>query len=49
VTAFQVLFYIGLGGWPTNRITDRGALLAANVFVIGGGWTTWAVLARFLG
>jgi hypothetical protein len=50
VTAFQVLFYIGLGGWPTNRITHRGTrLVAANVFVIGGGWATWAVLAKGLG
>ncbi len=50
VTAFQVLFYIGLGGWPTNRLRHRGArLVAANVFVIGGGWATWAVLAKVLG
>jgi hypothetical protein len=45
VTAFQVLFYIGLGGWPTSSIRNPGArIVAANVFVIGGGWLTWALL-----
>jgi hypothetical protein len=50
VTAFQVLFYIGLGGWPTvylRRPVVR--LIAANVFVIGGGWLTWAVLFHGFG
>ena len=47
VTAFQVLFYIGLGGWPTSYITNPAArLVAANVFVIGGGWLTWALMAN---
>ena len=50
VTAFQVLFYIGLGGWPTKYIRNTTVrLLAANLFVIGGGWLTWALLANVLG
>ena len=50
VTAFQVLFFIGLGGWPTSSIRNPGArIAAANVFVIGGGWLTWALLAEGLG
>jgi len=50
VTAFQVLFYICLGGWPTNSIRSPGTrIAAANVFVIGGGWLTWALLAKGLG
>lgn len=50
VTAFQVFFYIGLGGWPTNLIRATGARIrAANVFVIGGGWLTWELLAHGLG
>jgi hypothetical protein len=49
VTAFQVFFYIGLGGWPTNLIRHTGTrILAANVFVIGGGWVTWWFLADIL-
>ncbi|MBV9920417.1 MAG: hypothetical protein JOY78_06125 [Pseudonocardia sp.] len=49
VTAFQVLFYIGLGGWPTSYIRNPAArIAAANVFVIGGGWLTWALLAKGL-
>jgi hypothetical protein len=49
ITAFQVFFYIGLGGWPTNLIRNTGArILAANVFVIGGGWATWWLLANIL-
>lgn len=50
VTAFQGLFYIGLGGWPTHRVRRPFArIAAANVFVIGGGWLTWVVLAKGLG
>jgi hypothetical protein len=50
VTAFQVLFYIGLGGWPTSYIRNPATRIgAANVFVIGGGWLTWALLAKGLG
>src|SRR3954453_19869949 len=50
VTAFQVLFYIGLGGWPTSTIRNPAArIAAANAFVIGGGWLTWALLAKGLG
>ncbi len=50
ITAFQVLFYIGLGGWPTSYIRNPTArIAAANVFVIGGGWLTWALLAKSLG
>ena len=50
VTAFQVLFYIGLGGRPTSSIRNPAArIAAANVFVIGGGWLTWALLAKALG
>lgn len=50
VTAFQVLFYIGLGGWPTNLLRRRAPrILAANLFVIAAGWATWALLAHGLG
>lgn len=45
VTAFQVLFYIALGGWPTVRIRGAAArLVAANALTVGGGWLTWLVL-----
>lgn len=47
VTAFQVMFYIGLSGWPTRGLRNEGPrLIAANVLTIGGGWLTWLLLAR---
>ena len=50
VTACQVFFYIGLGGWPTSRLPRKATrLLAANLLAIGGGWAAWAVLAEGLG
>jgi hypothetical protein len=49
VTAFQVLFYVGLGGWPTNSIRNPAARIAAANVVVIGGWLTWALLAKGLG
>lgn len=50
VTAYQVLFYIGLGGWPTIHLQHPAArLIAANALTIGGGWLTWLLLIHGLG
>ncbi len=50
VTAYQVLFYIGLRGWPTIHIHNPVArLLAANALTIGGGWLTWLLLFHGFG
>jgi hypothetical protein len=50
VTAYQVLFYIGLGGWPTIHLQNPVArLAAANALTIGGGWLTWLLLFHGFG
>lgn len=50
IAAWQVVFFIGLQGWPVTLIARPGArLLAANVFTLGGGWLTYLVLRQGFG
>jgi hypothetical protein len=45
VGVWQAVLFIGLRGWPMNKITQRWRrLLAANALVIGGGAATYLVL-----
>jgi hypothetical protein len=45
VGVWQAVLFIGLRGWPTNKITTRWRrLLVANAIVIGGGTATYLVL-----
>jgi hypothetical protein len=49
VVSWQVVFFIGLKGWPFSLFEKRAQrLVAANFGIIGGGWVTYLVLHGLL-
>jgi hypothetical protein len=50
IAVWQVVFFIGLRGWPVTEIARPGArLLAGNVLALGGGWLSYLVLRQGFG